>query len=155
MTQPPTLRLHVDDRGVSRQLIDLWLPHFDADAVWIVGAELPDDVLERTDIPFVAMSAIEVASVAIELAETAARALVVFASVDALYEAAQLGLPPARVTLQHLEESDETVRLGVSVHLRPAWTTNLSALEALGFSFEIKGMPSVTARPWSVENLAP
>lgn len=148
MTQAPRLRLHLDDRGMSRQLLDLWLPHFGADAVWIVGAEIPDEDWVRAGVPLVSLSVVEAAAAAQEHLGNKAQALVVFTSIADLADAADMGLPVSLVTLQHLAESEDTERLGASVHINRQDLATCAALRGSGFSFEIKSLPNITARVW-------
>lgn len=149
MNSGPRLKLHVDERGVTRQLVDLWLPHVDADVVWVVGAPIPDEELERDAVPFVSLSAVDAATVCAEVSDDTPRALVVFASLDALHTAALMGLPPERVTLLHIASDESSTRLAADIHVSESQIALLAALEDLGFSFEIRPLPNVTARPWS------
>lgn len=146
-----SLRIHIDDRGVSRQLLDLWIPQLDIDAIWLVDeqpstAEPPGDAL-----PIAALSATDVAAVAAEQADDSRRALAVFTSCDALETAAMFGLPPGRVVLQRLVRDGDTHRVAVDIELDEEALRVLARLEARGFQFEIQSNPHVTSRKWSPE----
>ena len=141
-------RAILDDRGVSRALLDLWIPHVDADAVWVVGGELPDADLARDIVPFVEMSPLDVAAVASEAGADDVRILAVFCSVHALKQASIMGLGATRVTITSLGNGTQDHRVGASVHVSAAELADLAATARRGFSFDIQGLPNVTARTW-------
>lgn len=142
------LRAILDDRGVSRTLLDLWVPHVDADAVWVIGGDLPDAELARDVVPFVELSPLDVAAVAAEAGGEGLRILAVFCSVSALRQAAVMGLAATRVTIAALGDGSQAHRLGASVHLNSEEYKELGAVAERGFTFDIQGLPNVTARAW-------
>ena len=87
-----TVRLHlfVDERGLARTLVDLWIPHLDADAAWIVGPSdrSLDPDLAREVVPILTLDPLEVAAVIAEQSASEQRVLAVFSSLDALQDAA-------------------------------------------------------------------
>jgi mannose/fructose/N-acetylgalactosamine-specific phosphotransferase system component IIB len=146
MSHPP--RLLLDDRGVGRTLFELWLPHIDPDAIWVVGGELPDGDLSRDVVPFVELSPLDVTAVAAEAGGGDLRILAVFCSVTALCQAAAMGLAPGRVTITSVGAEGTERRIGPSVHLSESEIDELAQAERRGFTFDIQGLPNVTARTW-------
>lgn len=143
------MRIHIDDRGASRQLVDMWLPHLDVDVVWLVGAPPPDDApVSTSGVPFVELAASDVPAVAAEDRETALRVLVIFTTPAALDDAARLGLPPSRVTINRLRSDEAPYRIAHEVSLDDDTLDVLRSLEERGFTFEVQTLPNVTARPW-------
>ncbi len=142
------LRFHLDDRGVSRALLDLWIPAVDPDVIWIIGGALPDDDMEREIVPFIALSSLDVAAVAAEAGGDGLRVLAVFCSVEALKNAALMGLPAGRVTIGALGTEEADIRVAATVHLLADELAVLRSLEEREWSFEIQALPNVTPRPW-------
>ena len=147
MTHRP--RLHVDDRGVTRALVDHWLPQLDVDVVWLVGPSVFDEELLRDVVPFIPLSALELATVVAEPPAEATRVLALFSSLLDLAEAAALGLGPDRVVIQHLGAQEGAERISAHVHLADGDLNAVRALQAAGFSFELQSLPIVTARAWA------
>ena len=141
-------RLILDDRGVSRALHELWLPHIDPDAIWVIGGELPDHDLERDIVPFVMLSPLDVAAVAAEAGGGDLRILAVFCSTSALKQAAAMGLGPDKVTITSLNSEGGERRIAASVHVSETELSELADAERRGFSYEIQGLPNVTPRTW-------
>jgi hypothetical protein len=71
----------------------------------------------------------------------------VFCSGSALWEAAVMGVAP-RVTVTHLGDEDLKLRSAASVHGSLAQLAEQSGAEGRAFSFDIRGLPKVTARHW-------
>lgn len=141
-------RAILDDRGVSRALLDMWIPHVDADAVWVIGGDLPDADLARDVVPFVEMSPLDVSAVASEAGGDDVRILAVFCSVAALKQASVMGLTATRITITSLGDGTQAHRVGASVHVSKDELADLAAAARRGFSFDIQGLPNVTARSW-------
>lgn len=146
----PLLRAHLDDRGLSRALLEMWIPHLAVDTVWLVDVQPPLDVRTRTELlPVVPLSAVDLAAVAAEPRGESARVLVAFGSVEALRIAAGLGFGPTRLTINHHRPGADSRRVAPEVELDAPALDGLVELEELGFSFEIQPNPHVTPRPWS------
>lgn len=147
--EQPSVRLHIDDRGVPRQLLDLWLPYLDVVAVWVVDAPTPEPTDGSDFVPLIPLSATDVAAVASERALDPGRVLAVFGTAESLRTAAMLGLEAGRVTIHHLCPDGDRQRIAPGVELTEATVADLLELEDRGFSFEIQPNPHVTARRWS------
>ena len=152
-----TVRLHlfVDERGLARTLVDLWIPHLDADAAWIVGPSdrSLDPELAREVVPILTLDPLEVAAVIAEQSASEQRVLAVFSSLDALQDAALGGLHAEEVTLLHVGSTDEGQRVAADIHIDDSRMAALSYLEKRGFTFTVQPIPNVTPRPWSVDEL--
>ncbi|MCB9520355.1 MAG: PTS sugar transporter subunit IIB [Myxococcales bacterium] len=144
-----TPRLHLDDRGINRTLVDHWLPHLDIDVVWLVGRADVDDELQRDIVPVVPISPFELPSIVAEPADPPTNILALFGSPADLAIAADLGLAPARVVIHHIGASSVADRICAEVFVDDDQRATLADLERRGFSFEIHPLPVVTARPWS------
>lgn len=144
-----SVRVHIDDRGASRQLADMWIPHLAVDVVWLVGAPPPEDQPAPLGVPIVELSAVDAVAVAAEIQEEDRRVLAVFTSPVHLETAAGLGLPPCRATLTHLTPDGETRRLAHEIEVDQGMHDAFATLEARGFTFEIQPLPNVTPRAWS------
>lgn len=154
-----TLRLHLflDARGVSRSIAELWVPDLDADSVWFIGPaeRAPDPDLARDLVPVMTLAPLEVAAVVAEPIAEERRVLAVFASLEALQDAAMAGLGPAEVTLLHMGDPEAGERVAADVHVDAEQRVALRFLERKGFSFSVQPIPNVTPRPWSVTELTP
>ncbi|MFT6398448.1 MAG: mannose/fructose/N-acetylgalactosamine-specific phosphotransferase system component IIB [Bradymonadia bacterium] len=144
----PRPRLHLDDRGVSRTLLELWIPAIDPDVIWIVGGDLPGDELRRGTVPFIGLSAVDAAAVAAEPGATDLRVLAVFCSIHALKEAAAMGLSPDKVTVSSLGDQERERRVAATLHLNADELTLARTLEERGWTFAIQSLPNVTPRCW-------
>lgn len=146
-------RVHVllDDRGIQRALVDLWMPALDADVVWFVGpmSDAPGDEQARDVVPVVPLSAMDVAAITAEPSEDDSVVLVLFCTTSDLQEAAMMGMPAGDVTLVALSGSDATTRLSAEVHVRTGDVAALAFVEQRGFTFALQPLPNVTERPWS------
>lgn len=142
-----SLRVLVDDRGLARQVRDIWLPHIDPDVVWLVGhppAEL--DELARDPIPVVHLSPTDVVAAVAESDFDAVRVLAIFADLTNVSEAALFGLEPLQVTITALSGSDDTERFAAGVELSDDDHDILRRLTAAHFEFAVQPLPNVTAR---------
>ena len=132
-------------------MLDLWIPHVDPDVIWIVGPDeiQPDAEREREVVPFVALSAADVAAVAAEENEEEILVLIVFCAADLLEQAASLGLPREPITIGHHVPDGAERRIAAEFSIDDDSLAAFRAVESLGFSLEIQPLPNVTARPWS------
>jgi len=144
------LRYYVDVRGLSRAIVDQWLPHVDADAAWLItGSEPLGPLPDALSTPCIAMTPNDLAALVHESnTEDDLRVLVVFASIQSLERAADAGLPPARVTCIQLgDEEAERTRLGTGLHVSDVELELLRSIQARGFELLAQALPNVTPRP--------
>lgn len=150
------LWIFIDDRGLSRALEEIWIPHIGADLVWLTENS-PDEEVELSNgsVPILEVSPADIAALSIEEAETDGRIIAIFNSLSSLMEAVTFGLNARRVTIvAHSSENGE--RVAPNVHFSPADHSLIARLAGRGISFYIQPIPNVTARPWpSAETRAP
>lgn len=150
------LWVHIDHRGLSRQTEELWIPHLDADAIWLTNLSPDDDdgaLLQRT-VPVLELTPAHIAALAAESASGDAqpRAIVLLSTLDELREAVDFGLTPRRITIV-THQRDNGRRLAANVLLDDRDEAIMRDLEAEGFTFVIQALPNVTPRPVSMTSL--
>lgn len=139
-----TLLWLLDERGISRPLLENWVPSFDPDVIWLVSDSDIDDDLARETVPVLPLSPFEIGAALAEVPDAPARVLLVFTSVDLLASATRMGIAPTRVTLLHARGPGE--RQSSQVTLDAAALERLRALAGRGFEFVLQPLPNVTGR---------
>lgn len=145
----PDLHVHVDGRGLSRPLIDNWLPTLHVDAVWLIGtpADLPDESeLDRCPVPVIVLSPHDLVAAALEPCSEPRGVMVVFPGLDGIADAATLGFLPRRVVLTHVPPRDGSQRIAAGVELTPGDHDIVSDLGGRDVEFVVQSLPNVTAR---------
>ncbi len=145
----PDLHVHVDGRGLSRPLIDNWLPDLHVDAVWVIGtpADLPDEHdLDRCPVPVIVLSPHDLVAAALEPCDEPRGVLVVFSDLSAIAEAATLGFLPRRVVLTHVPPRDGSDRIAAGVELTEGDHEIVADLGGREVEFVVQSLPNVTAR---------
>jgi hypothetical protein len=136
----------VDDRGLSRALLENWVPALDPDVIWFIGDSEPDPDLLHDIIPVVPMSAREPGSALVELRATSQeiRIVAIFESIEHLVCAAQFGLTAQRAVLVNIRAQGE--RLSAQVMINTEQASQLNSLQQRGFDFHLQPLPNVTSR---------
>lgn len=149
------LWIFIDDRGLSRALEEIWIPHIGADLVWVTESA-PDEEVELSNgtVPILEVSPADIAALSIEEADTQGRVFAVFDSLASLMEAATFGLQPHRVIVVSYRPEDGD-RVAPNVQFGPKDHSLISRLVAKGFTFFIQPIPNVTARPWPSPDARP
>jgi mannose/fructose/N-acetylgalactosamine-specific phosphotransferase system component IIB len=149
------LWIHINDRGLTRQMDELWVPQLRADVIWLSAADNSQVVSAYTErlIPIIEASPGEIAALAAEQHEEGRRALAVFRSLDALLEAADFGLPPQTVNFVALQ-SDPGTRIAPGVWLNQDDLEFARELHRLGFELIVQPLPNVTRRQLEMESLS-
>lgn len=142
------LWLHVNDRGISRQVEELWIPHLRIDVVWLSDS-LDDDICSTGDgrlVPVMRTSPAGLAALYAEHQNEDRRALAIVGSLSEVLEAAAFGLSPLKITIVALGD-DNAERVAPGVWLSDDDYEALSELEEMGFSTDVQILPNVTGRP--------
>lgn len=136
----------VDDRGLSRALLENWVPAIDPDVTWFVGDTDPDPELLHDIIPVVPMSAMELGSALAEFnaSTNETRVVAIFESIDHLVRASQFGLAAQRAVLVNIRGNGD--RLSAQVTVSPEQAAQLKKLQEKGFEFNLQPLPNVTSR---------
>lgn len=136
----------VDDRGLSRALLENWVPALDPDVIWFIGDSDPDPELLHDIIPVVPMPAREAGSALVEMRATSQeiRIVALFESIEQLVCAAQFGLSAQRAVLVHIRVQGE--RLSPQVMFGAEQAAQLNSLQQKGFEFYLQPLPKVTSR---------
>ena len=136
----------IDDRGLSRALLENWVPALDPDVIWFVGDSEPDPELLHDIIPVVPMSVREPGPALAELQATAqeTRIVAIFESVDHLLRASQFGLAAQRAVLVNIDSTGD--RLSAQVIVSQEQRVQLNQLQQKGFEFHLQPLPNVTSR---------
>ncbi len=136
----------IDDRGLSRALLENWVPALDPDVIWFIGDSDPEPDLLHDIVPVVPMSPLEPGAALAELRALAneTRVVAIFESIDHLVRAVQFRLTPQRVILVNLRGHGE--RLSAQVMVSPEQSSQLKNLQQKGFDFQLQPLPNVTSR---------
>lgn len=149
------LRIHINDRGLTRQIDELWAPQLRADVIWLSASEESQLISAYTErlIPVIEASPVELAALTAEQQNEGKRALAIFRSLEALVEAADFGLSPHRVNLVSIQ-SEPGTRIAPGVWLAQTDIAHTHSLLNLGFEFMVQPLPNVTGRHLRREDLS-
>lgn len=149
------LWVHINDRGLTRQLDDLWVPHLRIDVIWLtasIDSEVSSAYTERL-VPIIEASPVEIVALAAEQHNEGRRAIAVFRSLTDLAEAAAVGFTPQVVNLISLE-NEPGKRIASSVWLNDDDLDIAQQLISAGFEIIVQPLPNVTSRPLEFASFA-
>lgn len=148
------IRFHLDDRGLSRPILEMWIPSTDADALWYIGQDGTEVDQHSGDIvPMMVLSPMDVTAVMSERSAGGETVIALFESLEMLEEAIDFGLEPCRVTIHHLAPSDEKARASATVFLTDSEIKAIRRLTRMGFEFVAQPLPNTTGLPLSASPL--
>ncbi len=145
------LSVLIDSRGLSRAIVEAWIPALEPDTVWLVSpSELPD---ESGPVPVLRKSAEDIGTADVTSADNDdSSVLVVTTDVASLSGAHRHGLHPCLVKITCLESGGQ--RFAPQVQLSDADRCGLIQLIEAGFRVEICALPNTTPRALDVAQLS-
>lgn len=149
------LWVHINDRGLTRQVDDLWVPHLRIDVIWLsasVDSRVLSAYTERL-VPIIEASPVEIVALAAEQHNEGRRALAVFRSLEDLADAAAVGLRAQVVNLVSLQ-SEPGKRIAPGVWLNEGDLAIAQQMITAGFEIIVQPLPNVTSRPLESESFA-
>lgn len=142
------LWIFIDDRGLSRPILELWVPALGIDVIWATGNALDDEIDLNAEVsPALELSPADIAALSAEFTEEKGHVLVVIDSLTSLQESIDFGLEIPEVTIVHHVKTDGE-RIGPSASFTDEDLRLVEQMARGGLKFYIQPIPNVTARPW-------
>lgn len=142
------LWIFIDDRGLSRPILELWVPALNIDVIWTTGKTIEDEIdLNAEASPALELSPADIAALSSEFTDEQGHVLVVIDSLKSLQESIDFGLDIPEVTIVHHVKPDGE-RIGPSATFASEDLKLVENMARGGLKFYIQPIPNVTARPW-------
>lgn len=142
------LWIFIDDRGLSRPILEFWVPALSIDVIWTTGKTLDAEIdLNAEGSPALELSPADIAALSSEFTDEQGHVLVVIDSLAALQDAIDFGLEVPEVTIVHHVKTNGE-RVGPSASFTREDIRQVEHMARRGLKFFIQPIPNVTARPW-------